>query len=87
MSIPPDIGKLTNLEYLDIRSNKLKYIPLEIYKLINLLNLFLQYNKIKFLPFCKNYPKFLTLYNTQFIVTPNNICMVINHRLILNNDV
>ena len=48
--LPPEIGVLTNLNYLSLVNNKLKQIPPEIGKLTNLQRLWLGQNELTFLP-------------------------------------
>lgn len=48
--IPPELGKLTNLEILSLLYNKIKVIPPEIGNLDNLQHLTIAHNKIKVIP-------------------------------------
>jgi len=50
--LPPEIGKLTLLTYLDLSYNQLKQLPDEISRLVNLKNLLLHRNEITELPPC-----------------------------------
>jgi len=50
MNLPPEIGKLTSLTYLDLSYNQLKKLPAEISKLVNLKSLLLHRNELEELP-------------------------------------
>ena len=49
-SLPPEIGKLTNMTQLWLRNNQLKELPTEIWNLKSLTALSLSHNKFKILP-------------------------------------
>ncbi len=49
-TLPPEIGKCTELRMIDVTYNWITHLPPEIGKLVNLRSLKLSYNKLRFLP-------------------------------------
>jgi internalin A len=66
-SIPAEIGNLTNLNTLYLKSNQLKYLPPEIGNLANLNTLYLKSNQLKCLP-----PEIGNLTNLSTLYLSNN---------------
>ncbi|MBF0465738.1 MAG: TIR domain-containing protein [Nitrospirae bacterium] len=66
-TLPPEIGKLTNLQKLDISNNQLTHLPSEIGKLTGLKELAISRNRLESLP-----PEIGKLTNLQSLAINNN---------------
>jgi len=79
--LPPEIGKLTNLQKLHLNNNQLSFLPCEIGKLTNLQKLLLDSNYLTSLP--REIGKLtnlqrLNLNNNQLTSLPTEICNLTN---------
>ncbi|BFO66733.1 leucine-rich repeat domain-containing protein [Chryseobacterium sp. KCF3-3] len=76
-TIPNDIGKLKNLEQIDLPRNSISYIPMSLFNLIKLKRLNLEENLLANLPSdIKKLKKItiLSLGNNPISILPNEIC-------------